>query len=36
VIVGRTWQSWPTKSRITIGSADDMAKFKAAFEKVWA
>ena len=36
VIVGRTWQSWPTKSRITVGSADDMAKFKAAFEKVWA
>ena len=36
VIVGRTWQAWPTKSRITVGSADDMAKFKAAFEKVWA
>ncbi|HUA57979.1 MAG TPA: pyridoxal phosphate-dependent aminotransferase [Verrucomicrobiae bacterium] len=35
VIIGRPWQVWPTKARITIGSADDMAKFKAAFEKVW-
>jgi histidinol-phosphate/aromatic aminotransferase/cobyric acid decarboxylase-like protein len=36
VIIGRVWQTWPTKVRVTIGSADDMAKFKAAFEKVWA
>jgi histidinol-phosphate aminotransferase len=35
VIIGRVWQTWPTKVRVTIGSADDMAKFKAAFEKVW-
>ena len=36
VIIGRIWQVWPTKVRVTVGSADDMAKFKAAFEKVWA
>jgi histidinol-phosphate/aromatic aminotransferase/cobyric acid decarboxylase-like protein len=36
VIIGRIWPVWPTKVRITVGSADDMAKFKAAFEKVWA
>ena len=36
VIIGRIWQAWPTKVRVTIGSTDDMAKFQAAFEKVWA
>jgi len=36
VIIGRIWQSWPTKVRVSIGNDDDMAKFKAAFEKVWA
>jgi histidinol-phosphate aminotransferase len=36
VIIGRIWQAWPTKVRVTVGSADDMAKFKAAFAKVWA
>ena len=35
VIVGRAWPVWPTKVRVTVGSEDDMAKFKAAFEKVW-
>ena len=36
VIVGRMWSEWPTKVRVSVGSEDDMAKFKAAFEKVWA
>jgi histidinol-phosphate aminotransferase len=36
VIIGRIWPVWPTKVRVTIGSADDMAKFKGAFEKAWA
>ena len=35
VIVGRVWPSWPNMVRVTVGSPDDMAKFKAAFEKVW-
>ena len=36
VIIGRIWQAWPTKVRVTVGSAEDMAKFKAAFDKAWA
>ncbi len=35
VIIGRIWPVWPTKVRVSIGSQDDMTKFKAAFEKVW-
>ena len=35
VVIGRIWQVWPTKVRVTVGSADDMAKFKVAFEKAW-
>ena len=27
---------WPTKVRVTIGSKEEMAKFKEAFAKVWA
>ena len=36
VIIGRVWPVWPTKVRVTVGSEDDMTKFKAAFEKAWA
>ncbi len=36
VIVGRIWQAWPTKVRVSIGNDEEMARFKAAFEKVWA
>jgi histidinol-phosphate/aromatic aminotransferase/cobyric acid decarboxylase-like protein len=36
VIVGRVWPLWPTKVRITIGTQEEMDKFKAAFEKVWS
>jgi histidinol-phosphate/aromatic aminotransferase/cobyric acid decarboxylase-like protein len=35
VIIGRIWQAWPTKVRVTVGSAEDMSKFKAAFDEVW-
>jgi histidinol-phosphate/aromatic aminotransferase/cobyric acid decarboxylase-like protein len=35
VIIGRIWPSWPTKVRVSIGNDQEMAKFKAAFEKVW-
>jgi histidinol-phosphate aminotransferase len=34
VYVGRSWASVPTYSRISIGTADEMAKFKAAFTKI--
>jgi histidinol-phosphate aminotransferase len=36
VIVGRTWPAWPKHSRITVGTQDDMDKFKAALLKVMA
>ena len=36
VVIGRVWPVWPTKVRVTVGSQDDMTKFKAAFEKAWA
>jgi histidinol-phosphate aminotransferase len=34
VYVGRVWPVWPTFCRITVGTAEEMAKFKAAVEKV--
>jgi histidinol-phosphate aminotransferase len=36
VIIGRPWPVWPTHVRVSIGTADEMAKFKAAFSKVMA
>ncbi len=34
VYVGRNWKVWPTYSRITVGTAEEMAKFKIATKKV--
>jgi histidinol-phosphate aminotransferase len=34
VYIGRIWPAWPQAVRVTVGSADDMAKFKVAFKKV--
>jgi histidinol-phosphate aminotransferase len=34
VYIGRTWPIWPNYVRITVGSPDDMAKFKVAFKQV--
>jgi len=31
VYVGRPWPAWPTHVRVSIGSADDMERFKSAF-----
>ena len=36
VYIGRVWPSWPTYVRVTIGTPDEMTKFKAAFLKVMA
>jgi histidinol-phosphate aminotransferase len=36
VIIGRLWPSWPTHVRVSIGTQDDMDKFKAALAKVMA
>ena len=34
VYIGRVWQSWPTHVRVSIGTREEMEKFKVAFEKV--
>jgi histidinol-phosphate aminotransferase len=34
VYIGRVWQAWPTHVRVSIGTREEMAKFKVAFEKV--
>jgi histidinol-phosphate aminotransferase len=34
VYIGRIWPVWPNAVRITVGSPDDMAKFKLAFKEV--
>jgi histidinol-phosphate/aromatic aminotransferase/cobyric acid decarboxylase-like protein len=36
VMIGRVWPSWPTHVRISIGTQDEMNKFKTAFLKVMA
>ncbi len=36
VYIGRVWQSWPTHVRVTVGTAEEMKKFQAAFLKVMA
>ena len=35
VYIGRVWPVWPTWVRVTVGSKDDMAKFKPAFLKAY-
>jgi histidinol-phosphate aminotransferase len=36
VYIGRTWPVWPNHVRVSIGTPEEMAKFKAAFLKVMA
>jgi histidinol-phosphate aminotransferase len=36
VYVGRVWPSWPTHIRVTIGTPEEMEKFKTAFAKAMA
>lgn len=36
VDIGRSWPIWPNMSRITVGSADEMKKFCAATDRVFA
>ena len=35
VQIGRSWAIWPNVSRVTVGSASDMAAFRAAVDKVY-
>lgn len=36
VYIGRTWKVWPEWVRVTVGTHDEMQKFQAAFDKVYA
>lgn len=36
VIIGRVWQAWPTKVRVTVGTQAEMLKFQAAVSKIMA
>jgi histidinol-phosphate/aromatic aminotransferase/cobyric acid decarboxylase-like protein len=36
VLVGRLWPVWPTMVRVSVGTPDDMSRFKAAFDRVMA
>jgi histidinol-phosphate aminotransferase len=35
VEIGRSWPIWPTVSRVTVGSMEDMKAFCSALDKVW-
>ena len=34
VYIGRVWPVWPKAVRVSVGTADDMAKFRVAFKSV--
>lgn len=34
VYIGRVWPAWPTHARVTVGTREEMAKFKTALLKV--
>jgi histidinol-phosphate aminotransferase len=36
VIIGRVWKAWPNHVRVTVGTPEEMSKFKTAFLKVMA
>jgi histidinol-phosphate/aromatic aminotransferase/cobyric acid decarboxylase-like protein len=36
VFIGRVWSIWPTYVRVSVGTQEEMSKFKAAFMKVMA
>lgn len=35
VEIGRSWPVWPTVSRVTVGSMEDMKAFTSALDKIW-
>lgn len=36
VVIGRTWAAWPNHVRVSVGTREEMEKFKTAFAKVMA
>lgn len=35
VYIGRVWPAWPTHARISVGTPEEMAKFKSAYKKIF-
>jgi len=35
VYIGRAWPAWPTWVRVSVGTQEEMAKFKTAFAKCY-
>jgi histidinol-phosphate aminotransferase len=35
VYIGRVWPVWPTWVRVTVGTRQDMAKFRAACQQCY-
>ena len=36
IFIGRVWPVWPTKVRVSVGTQEEMDKFKTALSKVMA
>ncbi|WP_049469066.1 pyridoxal phosphate-dependent aminotransferase [Stenotrophomonas indicatrix] len=34
VVIGRSWPIWPQRVRVTVGTEEEMARFRSAFAKV--
>ena len=34
VYIGRVWKTWPTHVRVSVGTKEEMAKFRTAFKQV--
>ena len=34
VVIGRAWPVWPTRVRVTVGTAGEMARFREVFAQV--
>jgi len=35
IFIGRVWPAWPTHARVSIGTPEEMAKFKVAYKKIF-
>lgn len=35
IFIGRVWPAWPNHARVSIGTPEEMAKFKVAYKKIF-
>jgi histidinol-phosphate/aromatic aminotransferase/cobyric acid decarboxylase-like protein len=35
IFIGRVWPAWPNHARVSIGTPEEMAKFKTAYKKIF-